>query len=147
MPFNEESRVVVLCDGCGDGWTKGPNDFTPDFTSYDAAREHLDFFGWTVAPCPATSGKPARTRLVCPDCTGLEACAKRGHDWSPWRHHDLRRAAPAGIPVGWIGWVRECRLCPDTEWDPPLAPGCLETGPSRPELTLVLGEASGGDDA
>lgn len=139
MPFIEDICVVVECDGCGDGWAQGPNDYTPHFTDYDTARQHLLDFGWTIepttAPGTATAPRTATTRLVCPDCTRLEACARRGHAWGPWNGRDLRHQRPDGRTIGWAGRVRACGLCPDTEWDPPL--GSPMPAPGRPALTLV----------
>ena len=129
MPFSEDICVVVYCDGCGDGWAKGPNDYTPHFRDYDTARQHLLDFGWTVEPTDAGA------RLVCPDCTRLEACAQRGHAWGPWNVRDLRQLRPDGRTAGWAGRVRSCGLCPDTEWEPPL--GTPMPAPGRAALSVV----------
>jgi hypothetical protein len=137
MPFSEDICVVVLCDGCGDGWAKGPNDYTPHFRDYDTARQHLLDFGWTTTPTSATGdGDRVGSRLVCPDCTRLEACARRGHAWGPWNHRDLRATLPDGRAGGWTGRVRACALCPDTQWDPPLRARAV-VAPPRPVLALV----------
>jgi hypothetical protein len=106
MPFTEDICVVVTCDGCGDGWTTDQYAYTPHFPDYDAARADLIDHGWHIDGA----------RLVCPDCTRLEACARAGHDWGPWRV-----AASLPTPSGpWSGRVRSCRACPDSEWDPAL---------------------------
>jgi len=144
MPFTEDICVVVVCDGCGDGWATGPatgsvggsEGFTPHFPGYDEARQYLIDAGWTLTPGTATDRSRGASRLVCPDCTRLEACADRGHAWGPWIARDLhfpRRGD--GTSGGWSGRVRECGRCPDTQWDPPLAPRSPVR--RRPTLTPV----------
>lgn len=106
MPFTEDICVIVVCDGCGDGWTTDQHPYIPHFPDYDTARADLIDHGWHLDG----------PRLVCPDCTRLEACARAGHAWGPWQIITGLKT-PSGV---WAGRVRSCQTCPDSEWDPAL---------------------------
>jgi hypothetical protein len=152
MPFTEDICVIVVCDGCGDGWTTPAGRRTPHFRDYDAARRYVLEHGWTITPTTTTGSVPAsgsvsgNTRLVCSDCTGLEACAHTGHEWGPWIPRELRWVT-AGRAVRWTGQVRSCGACSDSEWEPPLRAQATTTarpgGTNPADADTATGVATG----
>lgn len=126
MPFSEDICVIVVCDGCGDGWADEACG-EPHFVDYDSARVYIVEHGWSVDGA----------RLVCPDCTRLEACAARGHAWGPWR-------VVTGLKTTggtWSGRVRSCAGCPDSQWDPALTPAASAASVGAVSATVGEGRS------